>query len=175
MNLHFEDALKHRKKIRQLFISAFPRDERPPIALLYLRHWQKRASFRAVMDGERMVGLVLITGCHEVQTLMFLAIENDCRGMGYGGKVLEMVKEELKGKHFFLCAEPLDENAENAQERINRLQFYAHHGMGEIGLTVTEAGVPFTVLTPGTPLTHQQYLDAIMPFFGKLYYRLVIK
>ena len=90
-------------------------------------------------------------------------------------KEMTPMKEELKDKHFFLCAEPLDENAENAQERINRLQFYAHHGMGEIGLTVTEAGVPFTVLTPGTPLTHQQYLDAMMPFFGKLYYRLVIK
>lgn len=175
MNLHFEDALKHRKNIRRLFFSAFPRDERPPIALLYLRHFQKRASFRAVLDGEKFVGLVLITGCKQVQTLMFLAIEETCRGMGYGGKVLETVKEELKDTHFFLCAEPLDENAENARERMDRLQFYAHHGMEEIGLTVKEAGVPFTVLTPGTPLTYQQYLDAMMPFFGKLYYHLVIK
>ena len=63
MNLHFEDARKHKKEIRRLFVSAFPRDERPPIALLYLRHRQKRASFRAVMDGEKMVGLVLMRLC----------------------------------------------------------------------------------------------------------------
>jgi len=31
------------------------------------------------------------------------------------------------------------------------------------------------IASHGMPLTYQQYLDAMIPFFGKLYYHLVIK
>lgn len=175
MSIHFEDARKHKEKIKRLFLAAFPRDERPPIGLLYWRQRQKKASFRAVMDGEKFVGLALICGTEKVQTLMFLAIEEMCRGMGYGGEVLKRVKEEYRDVPFFLCAEPLDEQAENAKERIDRLRFYAHNGFTEIGLMVQEAGVPYTVLTPGTPLSRAQYLEAVKAFFGKVYYHLIIK
>lgn len=168
LHLHFESALLHKKEIKRLFLSAFPRNERPPIRLLYRRHRQGRADFRAVLDGERFIGLVLITGCETVKTLMFFAIEEAFRGKGYGSAVLGMVKKEVGSLPFFLCAEPLDDAAENAQERVNRLQFYAHNGLTETGLHVTEAGVEYTVLTPGTPLSYAQYKQAMLPFFGRL-------
>lgn len=175
MNLHFESALLHRDKIDPLFVAAFPKEERPPISLLYKRHRQGKADFRAVMDGETFVGLVLITGCETVKTLMFFAIEKDFRGKGYGSQVLKMIRKEFAEKPFFLCAEPLDEKADNAQERIRRLQFYAHNGFTEIGLHVKEAGVEYTILTPGTPLVHDQYKAAMLPFFGRLRYLLICR
>ena len=76
---------------------------------------------------------------------------------------------------FFLCAEPLGDKADNARERINRLQFYAHNGFEEIGLHVKEAGVEYTILTPGTPLVHDQYKAAMLPFFGRLRYLLICR
>lgn len=175
MNLHFESALLHRDKIDRLFIAAFPKDERPPISLLYKRHNQGKADFRAVMDEKTFVGLVLITGCETVKTLMFFAIEENLRSRGYGSRILAMLKEEFRNVPFFLCAEPLDEKADNAQERINRLQFYAHNEFTEIGLHVKEAGVEYTILTPGTPLTHDQYKAAMLPFFGRLRYLLICR
>lgn len=175
MNLHFEPALLHKKKINRLFLSAFPREERPPIGLLYRRHRQKKADFRAIMDGDRFVGLALITGCDAVKTLMFFAMEDTCRGKGYGSRVLSMIKEEFAGTPFFLCAEPLDDKADNAGERVRRLQFYARNGFTEIGLHVTEAGVEYTVLTPGTPLNRSQYKVATLPFFGWLRYHIICR
>lgn len=170
MNLHFDNALSHKKQLNRLFKAAFPRNERPPVFLLYLRARQGRASFRAIMDGEQCVGLALVTGTENVKTMIFFAIEESCRGKGYGSRVLSMLKEEMQHTPFFLCAEPLDDTADNAQERINRLQFYARNGFREVGLMVKEAGVPFTVLSPGTPITCAQYREATEHFFGKAYF-----
>lgn len=175
MKLHFESALLHKEPIGRLFLSAFPKEERPPIRLLYRRHRQGKADFRAVMEGDRFVGLVLITGCEAVKTLMFFAIDPSLRGKGYGSEVLGMIRAEFAPLPFFLCAEPLDDAAENARERVNRLHFYANNGFTEIGLHVVEAGVEYTILTPGTPLTHGQYKQAMLPFFGWLRYHLICR
>lgn len=175
MNLHYESALFNKKQIKRLFLSAFPREERPPIRLLYRRHRQGKADFRAVMEGDTFIGLVLITGCETVKTLMFFAVEEAFRGKGYGSEVLEMIRQEFANMPFFLCAEPLDDAAPNARERVNRLRFYAHNGFTEIGLHVVEAGVEYTILTPGTPLVHDQYKAAMLPFFGRLRYHLICR
>lgn len=174
MQLHFENAALHKDQVNRLFLSAFPKDERPPVSLLYRRHRQKKAKFHAVMDGDVFVGLALMTGTESVQTLMFLAVEEKHRGKGYGSEILRRVKEEYKNVSFFLCAEPLDEKAENAKERENRLQFYAHNGFHEIGMMVREAGVDYTVLTPGQPLTYAQYKECVLAFFGWLRFHLII-
>ena len=106
MNLHFESALLHRNKIDPLFVAAFPKEERPPIRLLYKRHKQGKADFRAVMDGETFVGLVLITGCEAVKTLMFFAMEENLRGQGYGSRILDMLKEEFRDVPFSCAPSP---------------------------------------------------------------------
>ena len=170
MNLHFEDAINHKEKVNRLFRTAFPKEERPPVFLLYLRRRQGRASFRAIMDGDTFVGLALVTGPKEVQMLLFFAIEEAFRGKGYGSRVLEMLMEEMGDVPFFLCAEPRDDAAPNAQERINRLAFYAANGFHEVGVHVKEAGVPFTVLSPGPAITRRQYCLASQYFFGKAYF-----
>ncbi len=173
MSLHFENAALYKKQVNRLFLSAFPKDERPPLFVPHLRHRQGRASFRAIVDGERFVGLALITGTKNVQTLMFFAIEEACRGQGYGGRVLQMLKAEYAHIPFFLCAEPLDDTAPNSRERINRLRFYAHNGFHEVGLMVREGGVDFTVLSPGGNITYEQYREATENFFGKCYFWLL--
>lgn len=174
MQLHFEPAKHHKQKIKRLFLSAFPKEERPPIGLLYRRERQGKAHFYAIMEGETFVGLALMCGSKNIKTLMFFAIEESLRGKGYGGQVLQMLKEEYKNVPFFLCAEPLDEKANNAKERVNRLRFYAHNGFEEVGLIVREAGVDYTVLTPGYPLTYAQYKEAALAFFGKLRWKFII-
>lgn len=175
MELHYEPAALHRKQVKALFLSAFPKEERPPIRLLYRRSRQGKASFRAVMEGEKFVGLALTTGSSQVKTLMFLAIDDACRGKGYGSQVLRMMGEEFADVPFFLCAEPLDDNAPNREERVNRLRFYAGNGFEEIGLRVKEAGVEYTVLTPGQPLTLAQYREAVRVFFGPLRFWLICR
>ena len=62
MQLEFVNANKYRKQVRQLFVTAFPREERPPMWMMTRRCHQGKAEFSAVLDGDRFVGLTYVIG-----------------------------------------------------------------------------------------------------------------
>ena len=74
MELKFVDIDDYRKQVKHLFVTAFPREERPPMWMLTRRCRQGKARFRAVVDSGRFVGLTYVIGDDRVKTLMFLAI-----------------------------------------------------------------------------------------------------
>ena len=82
MTLKFEDIDRYKKQVKRLFLSAFPREERPPMWMLTRRCRQGKAEFSAVVDGDRFVGLTYVIGNDRVKTLMFLAIDDDAREAG---------------------------------------------------------------------------------------------
>ena len=113
MELKFLDARSHRQEIRRLYTTAFPRQERAPLAFLFHRAKRGKADFQAVFDGETFVGLTLVAGTNDIVTLMFFAIEDAVRGRGYGSRILRAVQQKYHGKRLFLNIEPLDPAAPN--------------------------------------------------------------
>ena len=101
MKLEFINAEKYKKQVRQLFISAFPREERPPMWMLIRRCRQGKAQFCAVLDGDRFVGLIYVIGNDRVKTLMFLAIAEDARDGGYGSEILRCVHQKYKNTKMY--------------------------------------------------------------------------
>ena len=102
MQLEFVNANKYRKQVRQLFVTAFPREERPPMWMMTRRCHQGKAEFSAVLDGDRFVGLTYVIGNDSVKTLMFLAIAEDARDGGYGSEILRCVHEKYGDTKIFL-------------------------------------------------------------------------
>ena len=51
MELKFVDIDDYRKQVKHLFVTAFPREERPPMWMLTRRCRQGKARFRAVVDS----------------------------------------------------------------------------------------------------------------------------
>ena len=66
MKIEFTDIAPYRKQVKQLFITAFPREERPPMWMLTRRCHQGKARFSAVVDGGRFVGLTYVIGNEKV-------------------------------------------------------------------------------------------------------------
>ena len=101
MELKFVDIDDYRKQVKHLFVTAFPREERPPMWMLTRRCRQGKARFRAVVDSGRFVGLTYVIGDDRVKTLMFLAIDESARDGGYGSAILKKVRAEYPDQKLF--------------------------------------------------------------------------
>lgn len=173
MKLEFINAEKYKKQVRQLFISAFPREERPPMWMLIRRCRQGKAQFCAVLDGDRFVGLIYVIGNDRVKTLMFLAIAEDARDGGYGSEILRCVHQKYKNTKMFLNIEPLDKDAPNYDQRCRRKEFYNRNGMDLLDYQVREAGVTYEMLTYGEYVTKQEYEEVMTEMYGSLLYKII--
>ena len=173
MKLEFINAEKYKKQVRQLFISAFPREERPPMWMLTRRCRQGKAQFCAVLDGDRFVGLIYVIGNDRVKTLMFLAIAEDARDGGYGSEILRFVHQKYKNTKMLLNIEPLDKDAPNYDQRCRRKAFYNRNGMDLLDYQVREAGVTYEMLTYGEYVTKQEYEEVMTEMYGSLLYKII--
>lgn len=173
MELDFVEAVEYKKQVKELFISAFPREERPPMWMLMKRCRQGKANFCAVLDSGKFVGLTYVIGSDQVKTLMFLAIAEDARDGGYGTKILSSVHEKYKDVKLFLNIEPLDKNAPNYEQRCRRKAFYNRNGLDLLDYQVREAGVTYEMLTYGEYVTREEYEDVMKIMYGPHLYKII--
>lgn len=170
MDIQFAGAAPYKKEIRELFVQAFPRAERPPLFFLFRRAKKGKGDFCAVLDGGRFVGLTVVAETEGVASLMFFAIAPSVRGQGYGSRVLEALQARYAGKKLFLVIEAVDEKAANYQQRVKRRAFYQRSGFESMGYTVREAGVTYEVLSCGGAVNREEYRQVTEKLFGRLAY-----
>ena len=70
--------------------------------------------------------LMIVVACF----FLYLAIAKEFQNRHYGSRALKLVLEEyLKGKMMFGCVEALIPEAENYQQRVNRVRFFRRNGL----------------------------------------------
>lgn len=145
---------------KKLYLSAFPKEELLPWWVLRLMTLPKGAAITSYYTGDDFCGFTHTTITDEVVYVMFFAVQDELRGKGYGSAILEYLKQDNPGKPIILNVEPLDERAENAQQRIERLRFYKKNGFYDTGYNIKEVGGTFRILSTSPILEPQSYLRA---------------
>lgn len=173
MDLKFVDARGYKAQVKRLFVTAFPREERPPLWMMRRRCAQGTAKFSAIVDGDTFVGLTYVVGTDKVKTLMFLAIDDSARDKGYGSKVLDYVRKQYPDVKLFLNIEPLDDDAPNYEQRCRRKAFYEHNGLNCLDYQVREAGVTYEMMTYGEYVTRDEYEKVMTVMYGRHLYKLI--
>jgi len=153
-------------KIIKLYHTAFPKEERLPWWLL--RFWPslKRSDLTAYYDGATFCGFTFTATEGKILYVMFLAVDSEIRGQGYGCAILKYLKQTNPGKTILLNVELLDETAPNNSERIRRMAFYRKNGFCDTGFNIREVGGVFRVLSS----TEKMDADAYLRVFLKLSY-----
>jgi hypothetical protein len=77
---------------------------------------------------------------------------------------LAYLKEKNPDRSVILNVEPLDDEAENAEERIRRIRFYEKNGFFDTGYDIEEIGGTFRVLATEKEINMDEYLRV----FGKM-------
>lgn len=161
------------KKLKNLYNSAFPAEERAPFGLLMSRIKKGRAEMLAAFDGEEFIGFAYTVCNEEIVYLFYLAIEESKRGRGYGSLILNGVKKKYRGRRIFLAREQLDSSAANYQQRISRHEFYLHRGFEDLPMCIKEASVVYDVMSIGGIVYPDEYSRLIEFWTGRLLCRLV--
>ena len=173
MNLKLSEK-SDRKQLKDLYNSAFPKEERMPFRLL----WKKPrrgadATFLTAEEEGRFLGLVYLIVYEDLAYLNYLAVTEKERGKGYGTEILKRVKEQFPGHRVFLAREDLDPAADNYDERVRRQAFYARAGFEDLTSKLTEAGVTYEMMSIGGGVTSGDYDRLIDAWIDPLRRRMI--
>ncbi len=163
VNIFSEDM----KRIKQLYNTAFPDDERAPLILLALRSEKSGADFWSLYADGEWFGLAYAITEDDLTYLFYLAVSEEKRGQGLGSKALQTLKMKYYGNRFFLALEKIDENAENYSERLKRRQFYINNGLEPLGSTIKEGKVRYDVMGVGGNVRPEEYVRMMRNYLGK--------
>jgi len=171
MSIHFKDLnrkSKVYKQVKNLYNSAFPKEERAPFRLMMRKSKKDCVNFYAAFDDEKFVGLAYIIHNDNLAYLFYLAVDDTLRGKGYGSLILSALKERYSDKNLFLALEEADDTAPNAEQRKNRRKFYEKNGFKGIPYKMKEATVIYDVMSTNGDVTPDEYETLITKWSGKI-------
>ena len=96
MELIIKQARKRisRKKIKEIYDSSFPKEERIPFWMMFLMSFTKTTDFLAFYDNDKLVGFSYMAKVNNILFIMFLAVDENMRSKGYGSNILNILKEK---------------------------------------------------------------------------------
>lgn len=139
MNLMYVSYPKHKRKIKEIYLGSFPKNERFPYSILKYTAKEKNVVLNSVVDKDGIIGTYYIVRCDDLYYLMYFAIDKEFRNKGYGSRVLNDLK--MKYKNIFLSIEKKDDEL-----AIRRKNFYLRNGFCETGKYYLDNGVMYEVL-----------------------------
>ena len=143
------------RKVKALYESAFPKEERIPWWLLLVSSHRKGVGLSAWLDGEVFCGFTAWVTVENMHFLLFFAVEEDQRGKGCGSAILAELQKQFPS--VTLNVELLDPAAENYDQRVRRISFYRRNGFYDTGWDVWEIGGQFRVLSTRQRLDVRTY------------------
>lgn len=153
-------------KIKFLYQNAFPKSERAPFWLLRYKAKQGDVSLNSLYDDESWIGLICTSKYGGILLVLYFAIDDSCRSRGYGTRVLTRLREDHPDKRIVLTIEPIDEEADNYDQRVKRKRFYEKNGFTSAGIIVEGLGQPFELLISRGSVTPEDVQKVYKSFLG---------
>lgn len=156
-----------RRQVCELYEEAFPKEEKKSWDLMEGLAEEGKMELLAVTEDDRFVGLALNMLDGDLALLDYFAISPKLRCGGFGGRTIRCLLEKFAGKKYIFEIEKQDPQAENAEDRRRRKQFYLRNGLRETGLFVNVYQTDFELLTPDGKLTFEEYVMVLRDILGE--------
>lgn len=115
------------QEIERLYRAAFPREERVPMDTLL--EADAPYDFIACYDGAVLCGFYSALTFGDITHILFLAVEEKLRDHGYGSQILAEIGKAYAGNRVILDVEMVDPEADNNEQREQRIAFYMRNGL----------------------------------------------
>lgn len=155
------------KKIKCLYKTAFPKYERKPLGLIWIKTCQKKADIWIIESEGEFSGFAITMNEIDMVLLDYFAVSDEKRGAGLGTQALRKLQEYYAGKRFFLEIESVYVSAKNLPERCCRKQFYCSNGMREMGVRVNVFGTEMELLGHNCRVSFEEYNLLYRMSYGK--------
>ena len=84
-------ARRNRRRVREIYLASFPREERMPFFLMCLLAKMPQTQFLAFREGEQVCGFAYMAVLDVMEFLLFLAVDPALRSRGYGSAILREI------------------------------------------------------------------------------------
>ena len=154
-------------KIQELYLTAFPANERKPFSLILQKCSESSMEILKIEDeSNNFVGLVIMILYKNLAILDYFAIDENMRNLGYGSHVLSLLNKRYSDKCMILEIEDPDVSSDNTAERIRRKGFYLRNDMTLMPFRVNLFGVEMLILTNGKSVTFEEYHEIFIHVFS---------
>ena len=173
MQLRNELNQQDYQNIKRVYLSAFPKEERPPFSILRRSVEQKKGMFLVIEEGEQFIGFLHVVVHSDLVYLAFFAIDEACRGKGYGSQSLQHLQQRFAEKRILVAREALDADADNYAQRVRRYGFYLRNGFAEIPYSIKEGGVTYDAMSTNGDVRPEEYDDLVSNWVSPLIRKLI--
>lgn len=136
------------RQARALYISAFPAPQRRPFLSLWLLSVCKPAvSLRTYSDNGQFCGFTCAVQSEKYLYLNFIAVNPALRSKGYGGQILDLLRQQAPQQALLVEVERPDPDAPNYSQRCARVAFYRRNGFYDLDRTITGHGATFMLMS----------------------------
>lgn len=144
-NVAVTKELQDYGKIEKLAKEAFPPAEYLAPDKIVEMAQASDFDFWALYDEEWFAGYIAVRKYENMTYLFFLAIDAESRSHGYGSSAIETLKALYPNTQQVVDMEMLDENADNAEQRKKRRNFYLRNGYKPTGHFLSYFGVDYEI------------------------------
>ena len=159
-----DENTKNLEDIKQLYMDAFPFEERIPFYIMVSVGNDRGVEFLSIYDDDTWLGFIHTLVGEKLSYIFYFAIDGGLRQSGYGSKIIR----EYKKMHpkLSLAIEPIEEDSDNIKQRKKRLAFYEKNGFETLDTRVVEMGVEFELMgAKGMEIKENDYKSLVKKFF----------
>ena len=159
-----DENTKNLEEIKQLYMDAFPFEERIPFYIMVSVGNDRGVEFLSIYDDDTWLGFIHTLVGEKLSYIFYFAIDGSLRQSGYGSKIIR----EYKKMHpkLSLAIEPIEEGSDNIRQRKKRLAFYEKNGFETLDTRVMEMGVEFELMgAKGMEIKESDYKSLVKKFF----------
>ena len=159
-----DENTKNLEDIKQLYMDAFPFEERIPFYIMVSVGKDRGVEFLSIYDDDTWLGFIHTLVGEKLSYIFYFAIDGGLRQSGYGSKIIR----EYKKIHpkLSLAIEPIEEDSDNIKQRKKRLAFYEKNGFETLDTKVVEMGVEFELMgAKGMEIKESDYKSLVKKFF----------
>ncbi|HIR53753.1 MAG TPA: GNAT family N-acetyltransferase [Candidatus Onthovicinus excrementipullorum] len=161
---HVTSSHRDLDRVRALYLSAFPREERAPFRLLLMRSRAEYIDFFAFYDSGRFCGIAYLISGERTSALMYLAVEQSARSQGYGAEMLAWIRAYCGARTVALDIEQVIPTADNYEQRKRRRDFYLRNGFRASGCGHTLRNVRYEILASSVDFSPEEYARLMRRF-----------
>ncbi len=135
------------KSVKNIYYNSFPEEERFSIFLLMFNLLTKFCKLYTLKDKHSIVGFIYYITYKDMIFLLYLAVDENSRGKGYGKYLLNFCIKENSNKDIYLNIDKIDERFSDINIRKKRLKFYVENGFYLTDYFSLEENVDFNILS----------------------------
>lgn len=150
---------KESKRVKEIFKSSFPKEERMPFWMMFLMAKINNTEFLSFYDKDTLCGFVYLSAIKNITFIIYLAVDSDIRSKGYGSSILTEIRSMYQDNKMILYIDRCDNMAKDSGQRVRRKNFYINNGYEETGYLVNSTKEMQEILIKNGKFDKEEFLQ----------------